>query len=348
MTPLPASAQRPVIEKDASVKPAASASQLYEQADEVPDPTVASIAVYGRIATTSEVDLYTFTASGSATIPIEALVPVTNNSDLRPAVIVLGQTISPTQQEQLPLPVPDGYQARVIAPPQGERSVFTDRLSLESFYRGAQEWVAVEAGQRYYIAVYEPAHNTGGYSLRMGAVQSFRGVSYLSVIGDILAVKLGLTGGRRVPWGRLLGLFLHLVGFTLGLGASVVAGAVAVTSGLDAMGGAMMAKVGGAARWFYWFGLILGIIGALMLYRATWLSGVAALQAIIALAMIANGVYFSRRVGVRSERSYSVSESYVSQTRRLRRKIGVSIAVSLVGWLAALFLTSWHALILMG
>ncbi len=343
----PALAHQPVIEKNASIKDTASIARIYPQAEEVTDPTVASVAIYGRLSYAGEIDLYTFVAARTENIPVEALVPLRPfNRDFRPALAVIGPAIASATQPSLPFPLPEGSQAIVIAPPEGERGLFSERYSQERLYRGREEWITVNAGQRYYVAVFEPNRNTGSYSLGLGTVENFANTSYRTLLGNIVNVKLGLFGGRTLPGWDLLGLLLHLAGFTFGMGAVVLTGAVVVSTGVDAVAGAMLAKIGGVARWFYWFGLMLAITGATILYRTSWLSGVALFQLIIALILIFNGIYFSQKVGARSEHSYSVTESYAMQTRRLRKKIGLTITLAIVGWGLALFFTCWYLLLL--
>src|SRR5206468_12987128 len=90
-------AHRPVLER--SLAP----GNTFDGAAEVADPTSASQAIYGGISAPGEVDFYKFTASKGDAIPVEALVPVRpSNRDFRPWVAVIGKSVAPTTDVQLP------------------------------------------------------------------------------------------------------------------------------------------------------------------------------------------------------------------------------------------------------
>src|SRR5215813_12412640 len=199
-------AHQPIIEKDASVKPANSVEELYAQAVAISDPTLASQVVYGRLASPTEIDLYTFTPARNESIPIEAMVPVNPaNQNFRPAVFIVGEDVVSQNNVEFPLPLPEGYGARVIAPPAGGRAIFTEEFSIERLYHGTEEKLKVTASKPYYVAIYEPGHQVGSYALGLGTADNLSNASYPALLKptmlkNVVETTLGLMGERLIPW----------------------------------------------------------------------------------------------------------------------------------------------------
>src|ERR1051325_9254105 len=155
--PSAALAHRPVLER--SLAP----GNTFDTAAQVEDPTSASQAVYGSLSAPGEVDFYKFTAGKTDMIPVEALVPVRpSNSNFHPWVVVIGKSVAPTADVQLPFTLPEGLQAHVIRAPDS-RSYFYEPYSLERFYHGTEEKIQLAQGETYYVAVFEPERRTGTY-----------------------------------------------------------------------------------------------------------------------------------------------------------------------------------------
>src|SRR5215212_1308526 len=105
-------AHRPVLER--SLAP----GNTFDAAAQLADPTAASQAVYGGLDAPGEVDFYKFTPNKTEAVPVEALVPVRpSNRDFRPWVAVIGKSLAPTADAQLPFALPEGLQAHVIRAP---------------------------------------------------------------------------------------------------------------------------------------------------------------------------------------------------------------------------------------
>src|SRR5262249_22939755 len=131
-----ARAHRPMLEDQFTnpnhVAPCDNFSQFSQRALTISDPTLGSLAIYGRLESPNEIDLYGFVPSKSESIPIEAMVPVREfNYNFRPAVAVIGRDIAPSEASNsasiLPLTLPEGFQARVITPPEGARGAFFEK-----------------------------------------------------------------------------------------------------------------------------------------------------------------------------------------------------------------------------
>ena len=238
------------------------------RATALPDPTQSSSATYGRLTWPNEVDLYTFTADRDTTIPVEALVPIRPfNRDFRPAVLIVGRELNLPIVNDPPLRPPDGFQASILtAPEQDDRSVFFEPFSLEKLYHGREVKLAVKKGQTYFVAVYSPQQTTGSYSLGLGTVEDFRGVSVLNLLSNIFAAKLETHARPGYLWWDLLGVGILLLAVALGLG------------------GAMLAPSSQAAQFA---AIALLLISAVILYRESGISGVAVFQAVLLVPIVA-------------------------------------------------------------
>lgn len=273
-------------------------SYFSPQAVAITDPTEASLAIYGRLGWPNEVDLYAFTPAKSESIPIEALVPAQQSNEyFRPAVIIIGRDIAPQQQSELPLPLtlPDGFRARVIAPPEGARGVFFEKRLFERLYRGNEQRIQLTAGQPYYIALYDPNHFTGSYALNLGAVENFNGVSKYSLFKNIVAIKMGMFGDRLIPWLDLLGLCLLGSGLTLGMGAVIVTWLSRNSTSLAINPSDITNRLLKVVMRYIRAGILMAIAGGAILYRQSYFSGVATFQALLAIALIAYIIYLSTR-----------------------------------------------------
>ncbi len=328
-----ARAHRPTLEDQfkapQQIAPCDDFSQFSQRASTISDPTLGSLAIYGRLESPNEVDLYGFVPSRSESIPIEAMVPVRQfNYNFRPTVVIIGRDIAPSEpsnsQASLPFTLPEGFRARVIMPPEGERGAFFEKRTLERLYHGNAQLIQLTAGQPYYIALFDPNHFTGSYSLGLGAAENFKNVSKFSLFKTVLAIKMGLFGGRPFPWLDFLGLFALVAGLTLGAGAVILIWLSRKSANLMVNQSDRASRILRLAMKYVWLGLLLAIAGGALLYRRSYLSGVATFQALLALALIFYAIYLSVR----------------------RVEAGKGLAVFSLVWISQVFLLAWYLLLL--
>lgn len=331
-------AHRPVLER--SLAP----GNTFDGAAQLEDPTAASQAIYGSLGAPGEVDFYKFTAAKAETIPVEALVPVRpSNRDFRPWVALVGKSVAPTADVQLPFALPEGLQAHVLRAP-AERSYFYEPYSLERLYRGAEEKIQLTQGETYYVAVFEPERRTGTYSLGLGAVENFEGASKLGTAWNVLAAKTGLAGARTsVPLLDLFAVFVSLAGFGAGLGTTFFSFMSEKLLGADAR----TARAQVVASRLAWLGLLTGIVGSALLYRESLLSGVATFQAALVVPIIVLQVYLGIRLARRARRG-PVAEPQTpgAPAPAAMKNLTVSHTLLLLCWCGQLFLFAWYALML--
>ncbi len=232
------------------------------------DPTRASVAIYGSIASPSEIDLYTFTASKDDSIPVEVLAPVRlYNRDFRPALVIIGDSLEHHSDGDPPLQLPNSLKALLIPAPSGERSIFWEPFSMERLYRGREIHLKVHQGKTYYVGVYSPDRFTGSYSLGLGVVEDFKHASLTDILASVFRIKVGLEGGRSMPWADLLSLLGVIVALAVGLGGAVTE----------------------PKRAWQFIALALLIASFAVLYRESVISGVAVFQ-LLAVIPIAWGI----------------------------------------------------------
>lgn len=320
-TALPAAAHRPVIEDGLDVPVT------------LEDPVHASQAVYGRLAEPGEVDVYTFTPAADGRIPVEVLVPVRpSNAGFRPS-FSFGEDAAPQPIENVPAPA-------------GDREIYFEEFSVERLYKQTERTFDVRAGVTYRVVVFEPGGHVGDYALGIGSAEDFEGADFKALLADVVKIKLGLVGGARAPWLDLLGLFLFMAGFVIGLGAVTVVDLHGFLARRSTYWTEATIRTHKVTKPMIWAGLALALVGACITYRVTGLSGVAVFQAALGAILVLNGLYLTFRVSPALLKRERDGEAAALLPLVMQSKIAVSFVVSFIGWWTSLFLLAWHLLLL--
>lgn len=322
-----------------------TAPDFYKDATELKDPTSVSQAVYGRVSTPGEVDLYTFTAASKSSEPFEVLVPVRpSNKNFRPSLVIIGKTLSEATDDFTKFTLPAGYKARVVEAVAGERKSFFEPFSFEKLYHGNEVKIDLAAGEKYYLAIFDPQNYTGDYSLALGVKEDFSGTSFPALIGEVVKIKLGLVGGLEIPWTDVFGLFLFMAGLALGIAAVMLIDLHSLfTKNYEWMRRAFHKHKG--VKLYNWLSLGLAIAGAAVLYRDSGFSGVATFQALIFLVLIANALFERIFISPFLLAWEKKNKEFALIPKRWRRGILLSIAISFLGWWSEAFLLVWYLLI---
>jgi hypothetical protein len=150
------------------------------------------------------------------------------------------------------------------------------------------------------------------------------------------------TGGKPVPWIDILGIFLFIAGFIVGLGAVTVIDIHGFLGRRSAYWTEATTRTHKVTKPLIWLGLFLAISGALITYRDSSLSGIPLLQGIIAVALVLNGLFLSFYVSpflLKREREGKAHELLPDS---LQIKIALSFVVSFAGWWSEVFLLVWY------
>ncbi|MEK7632598.1 MAG: hypothetical protein AAB473_02295 [Patescibacteria group bacterium] len=141
-----------------------------------------------------------------------------------------------------------------------------------------------------------------------------------------------------IPWLDVVGLFVFLSGFVIGLGAVTVIdlhGFLGRTSSYWTEATTRTHKV---TKPMIWIGIVLAIVGGFIFYRAHDFSGIPLIHASIALALIINGYFLSFSVSPFLLKREKAGRSAELLPVAWQKKIMVSLIVSDVGWWGGLFL----------
>lgn len=136
----------------------------------------------------------------------------------------------------------------------------------------------------------------------------------------------------------VIGLFLFLAGFVIGLGAVTVIDIHGFLGRKSSYWTEATTRTHKVTKPMIWIGITLVIIGGFMFYRAESFAGIPLVHAVIALVLIANGWFLSFKVSPfllqreRENRSGELLPSF------WQNRIIVGLIVSDIGWWGALLL----------
>ncbi len=149
-------------------------------------------------------------------------------------------------------------------------------------------------------------------------------------------------GGGPVPWLDILGIFLFIAGFIVGLGAVTVIDIHGFLGRKSSYWTEATTRTHKVTKPLIWIGLFLACAGGLITYRDSGLTGIPLLQGVIAVALVLNGLFLSFYVSpymLKREREGRAGELLPDS---LQIKIALSFIVSFIGWWSEVFLLVWY------
>jgi hypothetical protein len=150
---------------------------------------------------------------------------------------------------------------------------------------------------------------------------------------------------KEIPWLDIIGLFLFLAGFIVGLGAVTVIDLHGFLGRKSPYWTEATTRTHKVTKPLIWMGLLLTIIGGLITYRKSGFPGVASLQGLIAIFLVLNGLFLSFRVSpflLKREKEGRANELLPASWQI---KITLSFIISFLGWWSGLFLLVWYLLV---
>ena len=136
----------------------------------------------------------------------------------------------------------------------------------------------------------------------------------------------------------VIGLFVFLAGFVIGLGAVTVIDIHGFLGRKSSYWAQATTRTHKVTKPMIWAGIFLAIAGGVIFYRDEVFAGIPLIHAVIAIALILNGYFLSFKVSpflLRREREGKDKELL---PQSWQNKIMVSLIVSDIGWWGALFL----------
>lgn len=142
----------------------------------------------------------------------------------------------------------------------------------------------------------------------------------------------------------LLGLFLLLSGFVIGLGAVTVIDIHGFLGRRSPYWTEATTRTHKVTKPLIWAGMIMAILGGVLFYRNESFSGVVLIHTCVAVMLLLNGLFLSFRVS-----PYLLQREKEGKAQELlpamwQKKIMVSLIVSDIGWWGSLFLFAIYLL----
>jgi hypothetical protein len=149
----------------------------------------------------------------------------------------------------------------------------------------------------------------------------------------------------EIPWIDIIGLFIFLAGFIIGLGAVTVIDLHGFLGRKSPYWTEATTRTHKVTKPLIWIGLLLTIVGGFITYRKTGLTGIPRYQAIIGIVLVLNGLFLSFRVSPFLTKREKEGKSDELLPSSWQVKITISFIISFLGWWGALFLLVWFLLI---
>jgi hypothetical protein len=136
----------------------------------------------------------------------------------------------------------------------------------------------------------------------------------------------------------ILGLFVCIAGFVLGLGAVTVIDLHGFLGRKSSYWTEATTRTHKVTKPLIWAGIALALVGGSILYRAQTQSVIPLMQAGIALLLIANGIFLSFWVSPFLLAREKEGRAQELLPRAWQQRITVSFVISFLGWWSALLL----------
>ena len=153
-----------------------------------------------------------------------------------------------------------------------------------------------------------------------------------------------MVSGNSFTWMEFVGLYVHLAGFVIGLGAVTVIDLHGFLGRKSPYWTEATTRTHKVTKPLIWLGIALAILGAWMFHDGHGWTFSVVLQALIALVLILNGVFLSFSVSpflLQREREGRASELLPPEWHK---KISIAFILSFAGWWGALLLTVYQVL----
>jgi len=143
---------------------------------------------------------------------------------------------------------------------------------------------------------------------------------------------------ESVNWIDVIGLFILLVGFVIGLGAVTVIDIHGFLGRKSSYWSEATTRTHKVTKPMIWAGIALVVVGGLIFYRNEAFAGIPLIHAIIAIALIINGYFLSFKVSPFLLKREQEGKDEELLPKMWQNKIMVGLIVSDIGWWGGLFL----------
>ena len=108
-----------------------------------------------------------------------------------------------------------------------------------------------------------------------------------------LFIYFGIWSNKVFSWADILGLFLFIAGFIIGLGAVTVIDLHGFLGRKSSYWTEATIRTHKVTKPLIWIGIFLAILGGLITYRHIGFSGISLIHAVLAVVLILNGTFLS-------------------------------------------------------
>jgi hypothetical protein len=161
-----------------------------------------------------------------------------------------------------------------------------------------------------------------------------------------LLFSLGLWSIKPISWDEVIGLFLFIAGFVIGLGAVTVIDLHGFLGRKSPYWTEATIRTHKVTKPLIWLGMFLAISGGVIFYSTIGFSRVALIHAILAIILILNGSFLSFYVSPRLLKREREGKAREILPADLQTKIAMSFVVSITAWWSSLFLLVWYIVVL--
>lgn len=157
---------------------------------------------------------------------------------------------------------------------------------------------------------------------------------------------LGIWSYKSFSWNDILGIFLFIAGFIIGLGAVTVIDLHGFLGRESPYWTEATIRTHKITKPLIWAGMFLAILGGVITYRNVGFTGVALIHAFLAVVLVLNGAFLSFRISPRLLQREKEGKARELLPSDMQKKIAVSFVVSVLGWWGSLFLLVWYIVVL--
>jgi hypothetical protein len=161
-----------------------------------------------------------------------------------------------------------------------------------------------------------------------------------------LFVYLGIWTDKPIPWAEVIGLFLFIAGFVIGLGAVTVIDLHGFLGRKSPYWSEATIRTHRVTKPLIWLGMLLAISGGVIFYSTVGFSRIALIHAVFAIILILNGSFLSFYVSPRLLKREEEGKAREILPSDLQIKIAMSFVISIIGWWGSLFLLVWYLIVL--
>lgn len=242
----------------------------------------ANRGIYGKLQGSVPFDLYKFTADKSGEQTFTILLPQDQPDASKLTAVFVDQTSATVGGDLgLPLPAEGNYHTSVMTQSPTAPSVI-DRVLLEQYHVEAQQRIALQKGQTYYIWILDPARLANRYVIVLGTGKAWSVGDFFTSFGAWWQLKTDNYAASS-PFHTSVsafGLTVLLLGLIALFGIYLIQQIFALTSNRNKAAGFLLVKLQPYSRVIIWLSLIFITIGGYIFFNTDGRAGVSFFSAL--------------------------------------------------------------------